>query len=175
MTSGRITIDDKEIEHLDLSHILAHISQKEHIFKENFEKNATVFDSYPKNSISDILLFLNCSRLQTLAKKDDCSILSGGEKNLLSIVKILIMDKDILLLDEIFSALDFNTKIYLQNKLYGGLNKTMLVVTHDITEDNLKYFDEILIIKDGRLIQSGRKEEVFLSEEYRALTQTIGS
>lgn len=168
---GSIIIDNKNINELEYSSIISYVSQKEHIFKESFENNVTVFQSYRKRGVQEVLSFIRNERLQTLVQKEDCSTLSGGEKNLLSIVKVLIMDKEILLLDEIFSALDFNTKCFLQEKIYGELSNTMFVITHDISPENLKYFDEILIMKDGRLICSGLKEEVLDSKEYKDLLQ----
>lgn len=170
-TSGYISIDENPINSIEYSSIMTYVSQKEHIFKENFKNNVTVFDSYIKKSIKEIISFTESERIQSLENKEDCSGLSGGEKNLLAIVKMLIMDKEIILLDEPFAALDVLNKNLLQRKLYTNSSKTIIAITHDITHECLQYFDEILIMENGKLIYSGTKDEVLASKEYVQLSK----
>ena len=66
---------------------------------------------------------------------------------------MLLIDTPIFLLDEPFSAVDANTTKILEKAIFSIPNKTMIVVTHKITEENLKYFDEILTIERGKLIK----------------------
>jgi NitT/TauT family transport system ATP-binding protein len=63
--------------------------------------------------------------------------LSGGERQKVALVRTLIMQSDILLLDEPFSAIDYNTRIELQGKIYNIAKEkgnTTLLITHDIDE-----------------------------------------
>jgi len=63
--------------------------------------------------------------------------LSGGERQKVALIRTLIIESDILLLDEPFSSIDYNTRLELQAKIYSLVkekNKTALLITHDIDE-----------------------------------------
>lgn len=68
--------------------------------------------------------------------------LSGGMKQRVSLIRTLVTDPDILLLDEPYSALDYQTRLALSNDLYKIIKeegKTVLMITHDIAEGIFPY------------------------------------
>ncbi len=103
--------------------------------------------------------------------------LSGGQNQRVSLMRALMLDPDILLLDEPLGALDPLIRRDLQGDLkeiFGTLKKTVILVTHDIGE--AAYFsDRILLMKDGSFVQQGtlrdlvdHPAEPFVTEFIRA-------
>ena len=84
--------------------------------------------------------------------------ISGGQRQRLSLMRALMLDPDILLLDEPLGALDPLIRNELQNDLkeiFTTLEKTVVMVTHDLGEAAF-FGDKIVLIKDGRIIQEGK-------------------
>jgi NitT/TauT family transport system ATP-binding protein len=79
--------------------------------------------------------------------------LSGGQRQRVGIARALVSDPDLLLLDEPFSALDFETSEHLSQELleiFAKRNITMLMVTHNI-EDAALLADEIFVFSHGTI------------------------
>jgi osmoprotectant transport system ATP-binding protein len=83
--------------------------------------------------------------------------LSGGQRQRVSLMRALMLDPDVLLLDEPLGALDPMIRSGLQEELrdiFRSLGKSVVMVTHDIGEAG--YFgDEIVLMREGRILQSG--------------------
>ena len=83
--------------------------------------------------------------------------LSGGQRQRVSLMRGLMLDPDILLLDEPLGALDPMIRFELQTDLkdvFQTLRKTVVMVTHDIGEAGF-FADEIVLMNDGRIVQKG--------------------
>lgn len=91
--------------------------------------------------------------------------LSGGMQQRVGLARALAMDADILLMDEPFSALDPLIRQGLQDELLAlqqKLNKTIVFVSHDLDEA-LKLGSRIAIMKDGKIVQYSKPEEIVLN------------
>lgn len=83
--------------------------------------------------------------------------LSGGQRQRVGLMRALMLDPPLLLLDEPLGALDPITRSELQEQLkdiFARLQKTVILVTHDMGE--AAYFgDTILLMREGHIVQSG--------------------
>ena len=83
--------------------------------------------------------------------------LSGGQRQRVSLMRALMLDPDLLLLDEPLGALDPMIRYELQQELksiFDQLGKTVVMVTHDIAE--AAFFGHTLVLmRDGRILQTG--------------------
>jgi glycine betaine/proline transport system ATP-binding protein len=88
--------------------------------------------------------------------------LSGGMQQRVGLARALAVDPEVMFFDEPFSALDPLIRRDMQNevlRLHHEVGKTMVFITHDLAEA-LKLGDHIVIMRDGKVVQSGRPEEV---------------
>ena len=88
--------------------------------------------------------------------------LSGGEKQRVGILRAIIANPKILLMDEPFSALDPISKVQLQDlikTLHNEYKMTTVFVTHDMDEA-LKLADRICILQDGKVVQIATPKEM---------------
>jgi glycine betaine/proline transport system ATP-binding protein len=88
--------------------------------------------------------------------------LSGGMQQRVGLARALAVDPEVMFFDEPFSALDPLIRRDMQNevlRLHHEVGKTMVFITHDLAEA-LKLGDHIVIMRDGRVVQIGRPEEV---------------
>ena len=88
--------------------------------------------------------------------------LSGGEQQRVGVARALVMDPDVILMDEPFSALDPITKTQLQDEIFNiqqNVKKTIIFVTHDMDEA-LKLGDKICIMEGGHVVQFDTPEEI---------------
>lgn len=88
--------------------------------------------------------------------------LSGGQRQRVSLMRALMLDPSILLLDEPLGALDPITRYELQEELariFSRLDKTVIFVTHDMVEA-AHLASRIAIMRSGRILQCGSLEEL---------------
>jgi glycine betaine/proline transport system ATP-binding protein len=88
--------------------------------------------------------------------------LSGGMQQRVGLARALAVDPEVMFFDEPFSALDPLIRRDMQNeviRLHQEVGKTMIFITHDLAEA-LKLGDHVVIMRDGRIIQAGRPEDV---------------
>lgn len=91
--------------------------------------------------------------------------LSGGQKQRVSIARAIIKKPDILLFDDCLSAVDTETEEkILKNLVKLTKNKTTIIVSHRIS--SAKNADKIIVMDDGKIIESGNHESLINTEGY---------
>lgn len=101
--------------------------------------------------------------------------LSGGQRQRVSLMRALMLDPDVLLLDEPLGALDPMIRADLQSdlrRIFRGLGKTVVLVTHDLGEAAF-FADRIVLMDQGAIVQQGTIEEFTHSPANSFVTQFI--
>ena len=120
-------------------------------------------------------LFAVC-RIQHLLKRKTTEV-SGGEKQRISLARLLLSRPQLLLLDEPYSNLDIIHKSILKkvvNNVAEQLNITCILVSHD-PNDLLSWADEILIMKDGKAVQQGTPQHIYHQPVNEYVAALLGS
>lgn len=102
--------------------------------------------------------------------------ISGGQQQRIGVARALCADPSIILMDEPFSALDPISRVQLQDELVHlqkKLKKTIIFVTHDM-EEALKISNQMVLLKDGELIQSGDPIELLRQPKNEFVRKFIG-
>ena len=102
--------------------------------------------------------------------------LSGGEAQRTSLARALVLEPELLLLDEPFSALDFASRQALLRDFQRIVRETRIttvLVTHD-SHEALALADRIGVLKQGQLLQLGCREEMFLRPETESVAEIVG-
>lgn len=149
-TKGNILIDGKN----ELKESTGYMFQKDHLFEwRNIYKNITIGLEVKHDKDQKKL-----EKIDELLKKYDLfdfkfkypSQLSGGMRQRVSLIRTLALDPKILLLDEPFSALDFQTRLKVCDDVKNIIlseNKTAILVTHDISEA-ISMADKVIVLSN---------------------------
>jgi ABC-type multidrug transport system fused ATPase/permease subunit len=156
---GEILYDNSEIKDLEYERLIglsATIHQNVYIFNESIFDNICLHreytDSELKNAldISGVSGFINQmpDGLNTIAEENGANF-SGGQKQRIAVARAIIQGKPILVLDEGTSAIDMQTAYDIENSLLGIKDLTLIAITHNLHEDNLKRYDKIIYMDNG--------------------------
>ena len=149
-TTGEVYIEGEKVE--GISTKIGYMLQRDCLLEWKTVFNNTMFGLEIKGKKNDE----NKEYVEELLKKYNLyefknkypSELSGGMRQRVALIRTLAVKPKILLLDEAFSALDYQTRIMVTNDIYSILRKekiTALIVTHDISEA-ISMSDRVLVL-----------------------------
>lgn len=101
--------------------------------------------------------------------------LSGGQRQRVGLMRALMLDPDVLLLDEPLGALDPMIRADLQSDLrsiFQTLRKTVVMVTHDMGEAGF-FGDQIVLMREGEIVQIGSLKNLMQNPAHEFVTQFI--
>ncbi|GAA3138701.1 ABC transporter ATP-binding protein [Planomonospora alba] len=169
-TSGRILLDGRDMEEIDLRsyrRFLSVVPQECILFEGSIRENVTyglsgVSEERVRQALRDANALEFIDRLpdglDTVVGERGAR-LSGGQKQRLAIARALIRDPRVLILDEATSALDTRSEALVQQalaRLVAG--RTVFVVAHRLS--TVRGADRIVVMRDGRIEEVGSHEEL---------------
>ena len=172
-SAGAVYLDGVDIKSYSKDELVNKVSvvpQKAALFKESIKDNLRMAD--PNVSEDKIWEALDIAQAKEIVLNKEGQLdhmieqggknLSGGQRQRLSIARALCKDFDILILDDSFSALDYQTEAKLRMAL-KTLNKTIVNVSQRAS--SIKNADKILVLDDGKLVGFGSHNELMKSCE----------
>ena len=165
---GDIYYDEKELKSLSIDSLfnkMAYIEQNVFVFDDSIVNNVTMYSEVDKNLLNKALAMAGLKALIEDKGADyNCgengSNLSGGEKQRISIARALIKNAELLFMDEATSALDSETSSSVMHSVLDIENLSKIVITHKLEEKILKRFDEIIVLKNGKVYENGSFDEL---------------
>lgn len=146
----------------DLYSMLGIVSQHNYIFNDSVKNNICLYNDYSEAELNKVLRYMNLYELvsglpngiDTIISDSNESVnLSGGERQRIAIARAIIANREVLILDEAFSALDNITYTKLEDELLSIENLTVLSISHKVTNDNINKYDGVLVFEKGELIE----------------------
>lgn len=172
-SAGAVYLDGVDIKSYSKDELVNKVSvvpQKAALFKESIKDNLRMAD--PNVSEEKMWKALDIAQAKEIVLNKEGQLdhmieqggknLSGGQRQRLSIARALCKDFDILILDDSFSALDYQTEAKLRMAL-KTLNKTIVNVSQRAS--SIKNADKILVLDDGELVGFGSHNELMKSCE----------
>ena len=172
--SGSISIDGKELRGIDpnsLYDLMSLIGQNVFLFDNTIRENITMFREFPKAEVDSAVARSGLMPVIDVKGEDyHCGEngvgLSGGERQRISIARSLLRGTPVLMLDEATAALDNQTAFEVTDAILKLDGLTRIVVTHRLEEVLLRQYDEILVLRDGRITEQGTYESLMAKTGY---------
>lgn len=167
---GIIRFDGIDAREIDLAHLRRQIGvvlQENFLFRETVRNNISI--TRPDASFEEIVAAAQAAGADEFIERlpqgydtlleENASNLSGGQKQRLSIARALLSKPRILILDEAASALDPESEsIFINNLSRIAVGRTVIMISHRLS--TLVNAHTILVMQQGRLVDSGRHQEL---------------
>ena len=178
---GNILFDNTEMKNISpesLYDVVSMIQQDVFVFNSSVKNNVTMFKDFTKEEIDEAI---SRARLDSFVKEkgdgylcgENGKDLSGGEKQRISIARSLLKKSKVLLCDEATSALDADTAFKVTDDILNLSGILRIVITHSLDEILLKRYDEILVLKDGKIEEKGGFDELMAKKGYFYALYTV--
>lgn len=179
--NGTITFDGKSYADMNensINAVIAYCQQNGYLFNRSLKDNIDFAFSGDKEKLKRVVNTVCLNDFVSTLKDgldtvidEEVNQVSGGEKLRINLARSLFRDSDILLLDEVTSALDKKTSEIVERNILS-IDKTLINVCHKFNDDTLPEYDRIYIIENGKIVEEGSFKELENNEkfiEYRNL------
>jgi ABC-type multidrug transport system fused ATPase/permease subunit len=182
---GKIYINGQSINELDsceLKKVISYLPQEFLLLNQTIIQNIDYMMDQELN-MEDVTRYARLAeidkdiagmseQLDTVIENSGGNI-SIGQKQRIGILIALIKAKPITILDECFSALNYELSINILANIFENTNSGFIMVTHTIYEEVINRFDKIVIMNEGEIIAMGSYDEIKENEYYKSLEKQV--
>jgi ATP-binding cassette subfamily B multidrug efflux pump len=177
-TTGTVNIDGTSLTEFDLQHLrkqISYVPQDVFLFSDTVANNIRFgVENADDKSVRQAAQYASVEKeILGFSEQYETMIgergvtLSGGQKQRISIARALIKDPEIVIFDDCLSAVDTKTEKEIIENLYNYLqHKTAVIITHRIFA--LFNFDNIIVMDEGKIIETGTHQQLLASNGYYA-------
>ena len=154
-TQGAVSLDGEDAflcSENDVQACFAPVSQEVYLFQGTVAENISCFGRYSQAAVGNAL---KRTHLETINVQSDALALSGGQKQRIAIARALASGRNILVLDEAFSAVDRTMNDRIERNLLMDKALTVLAIAHRLCPENYELYDRIVLMKDGTIEKTG--------------------
>jgi len=147
------------------------VQQSVFIFNASIRDNITMFADFPEEEVDRAIMLSGLSGMiaqrgeDYMCGENGCG-LSGGEKQRISIARSLLKNSQVLLVDEATAALDAETAYRVTDAVLNLDGITRIVITHDLERPLLERYDEIIVLKNGSVVEKGSFKSLMENKDY---------
>ncbi|MTL24102.1 ATP-binding cassette domain-containing protein, partial [Turicibacter sanguinis] len=162
---GQILVDGQDVKNpipLSMTELASMIHQNIYLFDKTIADNIFLDQTFADIQIKRALTQSGVTKFIKLlpealktAVGENGKNLSGGQKQRVAIARALIQEMPILMLDEGTSALDLQTAYDIEKTLLAIDELTVITITHKLSEEILSDYDEIIVMDQGQIVESG--------------------
>jgi ATP-binding cassette subfamily B multidrug efflux pump len=184
LASGQVFWGKKDITHLsrqDWRSYVRTITQEPFLFSDTISENVKFGAKQQQQQQDQVTDHLDVDQVLELSQlKEDVQrfgagdqtlvgekgiMLSGGQKQRLSIARALLTPSDLIIMDNVLSAVDYETERTILKGVFNRIQgQSLLVVSHRVSA--LEYMDKILVLEKGSIIARGTHTELLKSSRY---------
>lgn len=172
--SGHILADGIELSDISTESLygtIAAIQQNVFVFNASIKDNVSMFRDFPKTELDEAIARAHLGALIRERGEDylcgeNGSVLSGGEKQRISVARSLLKKSSVLLADEVTAALDAQTAHRVSSDILDLQGITRIVVTHTLEESLLRRYDKIFVLRSGRIEEAGSFADLMANKGY---------
>lgn len=182
---GEIYVDGVNVNDVNFDVLrkrIGYVPQEHFLFSKSIGDNIRFFRNVNSEAVMDAIKVSDFEKdlenlpdgVETLSGELGVS-LSGGQKQRVSLSRAVLTNVDLLVLDDVLSAVDNNTEINILSNLNKSFrDKIVIMASHKISA--IKDFDEILVVDDGKIVERGDFESLIKNRKWfyeQALSQGV--
>ncbi len=164
-------IELKDVSRYSLFDYISIIQQSVYIFNDTILNNITMYGDFNNN---DIEKAISLAGLDNVIKEkgsdyicgESGNLLSGGEKQRISIARSILRKQKILFVDEGTSALDIETAKKINDSILQLAGTTRFIISHRMDIDLIHNCDEIIVVRNGEISEKGNFKELMNNQSY---------
>jgi len=169
-SDGKVSLDGQDLAEVNLNSFRKHLGV---VLQDDFLYEGTIRENIlfprPDASEEELLAAVEAAYVKEFTDRFDDGLdtvigergvkLSGGQRQRISIARAMLANPKIIILDEATSNLDTESESFIQKSLNVLMkDRTTFVIAHRLS--TIQQADQILVIEDGRIAESGKHEEL---------------